>query len=59
MMGAAVKRGLAAMSTNVLYAAGDELSDFGAPQTTLSVRVAQLSASIGAGRAAEAVLAVG
>jgi hypothetical protein len=40
----------------VLYAAADEIADFGAAQTTLSVRVAQLSATVGRGIAAAAAL---
>ena len=41
---------------SVLYAAADEIADFGAAQTSLSVRVAQLSATVGRGFAADAVL---
>jgi hypothetical protein len=51
-----VVRTLAASSSTALYAAADELADFGAPQATLSVRVAQLSATVGRGFATEAVL---
>jgi hypothetical protein len=39
-----------------LYTNADELADFGAPQSLLSVRVAQLSAVAGPGRARTAVL---
>ena len=39
-----------------LYASADELSDFGASQPSLKVRIAQLSATVGRGFAAEAVL---
>ena len=39
-----------------LYPAADEIADFGAPQPTLQVRVAPLSAIAGAGRVTEAVL---
>jgi hypothetical protein len=51
-----VVRTLAASSSTALYTAADELADFGAPQATLSVRVAQLSATVGRGFATEAVL---
>jgi hypothetical protein len=54
--GTSVKRTLGTASPSVLYAAADELADFGTPQATLAVRVAQLSASVGRGFAAEAVL---
>jgi len=40
----------------VLYAAADEIADFGAPQAALSVRLAQLSATVGRGVAAQATL---
>jgi hypothetical protein len=45
--------------TNVptaVYSSADELSDFGAPQPSVGVRVAQLSAAAGRGVAAEAIL---
>jgi hypothetical protein len=54
--GTTVKRTLTAGTPSVLYAAADELADFGAPQTNLTVRVAQLSATVGRGYAAEAIL---
>ena len=41
---------------SVLYAAADEIADFGAPQSSLAVRIAQLSAAVGRGIAAEATL---
>ncbi|HSI42266.1 MAG TPA: glycoside hydrolase/phage tail family protein, partial [Xanthobacteraceae bacterium] len=41
-----------------LYANADEAADFGGPQATLSVRIAQLSATIGAGQPLAAVLTV-
>ena len=56
--GAAVKRTLAAATPAVLYPAADEIADFGAPQASLRVRVMQISAAVGRGFAAEAVLAV-
>ena len=54
--GVTVKRTLTASTPSVLYAAADEIADFGAPQTNLSVRVAQFSATIGRGIAADATL---
>jgi hypothetical protein len=56
--GAAVKRTLAATAPTVLYPAAQEIADFGVPQTSLRVRVAQLSAAVGRGFAAETVVAV-
>jgi hypothetical protein len=49
LSGATVVRTLTANAPSVLYAAAEELADFGAAQTTLSVRVAQLSATVGRG----------
>ena len=43
-------------SPSALYAAADEIADFGAAQTSLTVRVAQLSATVGRGFAATATL---
>jgi hypothetical protein len=56
--GATVKRTLAADAPAVLYAAAVELADFGSAQSSLSIRVVQLSATVGRGVAAEAVVAV-
>ena len=44
------------ITPEALYTSADELADFGAPQTSLSVRVAQLSAVAGAGHARSATL---
>ncbi len=49
LSGAEVVRSLAAAQPSALYAAADELADFGAPQASLAVRVAQLSATVGRG----------
>jgi hypothetical protein len=54
--GGDVVRTLTANASNVLYTSADELADFGAPQTSLNVRVAQISATVGRGIAAEATL---
>jgi hypothetical protein len=58
LSGPVVVRSLIVAAPMALYASADELSDFGAPQPNLSVRVAQLSATVGRGIAAEAVLHV-
>lgn len=58
MSGAAVVRTLTSATPSVLYAAADELADFGVAQTSLVVRVAQMSAIVGRGLAAEATLRV-
>jgi len=49
LSGTTVVRTLNASSPSVLYAAADELADFGSVQATLDVRVAQLSATVGRG----------
>jgi hypothetical protein len=56
LSGSSVVRTLNATTPTVLYAAADEIADFGAAQTTLNVRVTQLSATVGRGFAAEAIL---
>ena len=58
LSGATVVRTLTANTPAVLYASADELADFGAAQTSLSVRVVQMSATVGRGFAVERVLAV-
>jgi len=47
--GNTLKRTLAASSTSILYAAADELADFGNPQAQLSVSLYQISAAVGRG----------
>jgi hypothetical protein len=56
--GTTVKRTLTAASPGVLYAAADELADFGQVQARLTIRVAQMSAAIGRGTIREATLDV-
>ena len=56
LSGSTVKRTLTASTLAVLYAAADELADFGAPQTSLSISIAQLSTTVGRGYAASGVL---
>ncbi|MGA0561215.1 baseplate multidomain protein megatron [Ancylobacter sp. VNQ12] len=57
MNGASVVRSLTVSAPSFLYAAADEIADFGAPQPFLDVRIAQLSTSAGPGRWLEARLA--
>jgi hypothetical protein len=54
--GGDVVRTLETAVPEALYASADELADFGAPQSSLSVRVAQLSPVAGAGHARAAEL---
>ncbi|MDB5502158.1 MAG: transfer agent orfg15, like protein [Tardiphaga sp.] len=56
--GAAVIRTMSCATSQSLYAIADEIADFGAPQASLRVRVAQLSASVGAGFATDFTLVV-
>lgn len=56
--GGDVVRTLNASTSVALYAAVDELADFGAAQSSLNVRVTQLSATVGRGFTSEATLAV-
>jgi hypothetical protein len=56
--GTDVVRTLSVSVPSALYAAADELADFGAAQPSLSVRVTQVSATVGRGFAAEAALPV-
>jgi hypothetical protein len=56
LSGTTIKRTLNATTPSALYAATDEIADFGAPQTSLSVQVTQLSATVGAGFPAAAIL---
>jgi len=46
-----VVREVTVASASVLYPAAEELADFGAPQSFLDIRIAQISASVGAGAA--------
>jgi hypothetical protein len=56
LAGETVVRTLSAGAPSALYAAADEIADFGEPQATLSVRVVQLSAIVGRGIPASAIL---
>ena len=56
--GGAVVRTIASSTPLALYAAADELADFGAVETSLHVRVVQISATVGRGYAADVTLTV-
>jgi hypothetical protein len=56
LAGGSVVRTLDARSPSALYAAADEIADFGGPQGALHVRVAQVSATVGRGFAADLTL---
>jgi hypothetical protein len=56
--GGAVVRSIACAVPQALYAAADELADFGMVQTSLHIRVAQLSATVGVGHTVEVTLTV-
>lgn len=56
LSGGSVVRTLTAATPSLLYAAADELADFGAPQASLHVRVTQVSATVGRGFAADVIL---
>jgi hypothetical protein len=58
LSGATVLRTLTAATPSVIYASANELADFGAAQTSLSLRVVQLSATVGRGFAASTVAVV-
>lgn len=49
MNGAALKRTFAVAQSPAIYPASQELADFGAPQTSLSLRIHQMSAMTGRG----------
>jgi hypothetical protein len=56
LSGSSVVRTLNATAPSVLYPAADELADFGAAQSSLHVRVTQISATVGRGFPASAIL---
>ncbi|UHS56036.1 baseplate multidomain protein megatron [Agrobacterium vaccinii] len=56
LAGEAVRRTIEVAEAACLYAANDEISDFGAKQATLSVRVRQLGRAVPLGIAASAIL---
>jgi len=56
LSGGAVKRSIACAAPAAIYATADELADFGVLQSSLHLRVVQLSSAVGAGHAAELTL---
>jgi hypothetical protein len=56
LSGASVVRTLESTAPQVLYESADEFADFGAAQTALTIRVAQLSSLVGPGHARSATL---
>ncbi len=56
LAGSTVVRSITSTSPQALYPAAQEIADFGSPQTQLQVRVAQLSAAVGAGFATTRLL---
>jgi hypothetical protein len=58
LSGSEVVRTIRTNAPQALYAVDDELADFGAAQSALTLRVAQLSATVGRGYPAQATLAV-
>jgi hypothetical protein len=56
LSGTTILRTLNATTPSALYTAADEIADFGAPQTSISVLVTQLSATVGVGFSATATL---
>ncbi|MDB5653447.1 MAG: transfer agent orfg15, partial [Tardiphaga sp.] len=58
LSGVSVVRTLDVTRPQTLYAIADEIADFGAPQPTLQVRVAQISSTVGSGHVADVTLTV-
>ncbi|MBL8590874.1 MAG: glycoside hydrolase/phage tail family protein [Methylobacteriaceae bacterium] len=58
LAGPLVKRTLVGASPTIVYADADELADFGAAQTALSLRIRQMSATVGRGFALAATIPV-
>jgi len=56
LSGSDVVRTLTASAPTALYSIEDEVADFGAAQTRLTVRIAQLSATVGRGFATQSIL---
>jgi hypothetical protein len=56
LSGSSIARSIACSTSETLYANADELADFGAAQTSLHIRVAQMSATVGAGHPTELTL---
>ena len=47
--GVSVKRTLESLTSNVVYAAAEQTTDFGAPQSSITLRVVQINPSVGRG----------
>jgi hypothetical protein len=58
LSGSSLIRSIAVSAPQALYAVGDEISDFGAPQTVLHLRVMQISGTVGAGQAADVTITI-
>jgi hypothetical protein len=56
LSGSDVVRMLTGETSDILYPLADEVADFSTPQTELTVRVAQMSATVGRGTSTEAML---
>jgi hypothetical protein len=54
--GGSIVRSIACNASEALYANADELADFGAPRSSLHLRVSQMSATVGAGHPPELTL---
>ena len=53
LAGDSVKRSIACTAPQAVYVAADEVADFGALQPSLHLRVAQISGTVGVGRATD------
>lgn len=58
LSGSTVVRTFETATSQAIYTNAYELADFGAPQSSLHIRVAQLSATVGAGQVADVTLQV-
>lgn len=56
LSGGAVKRTLAAITPSIVYSAADQVADFGAAQSAVTLAVYQINAVVGRGQAAQATL---
>jgi hypothetical protein len=54
--GSTVVRTLSSSSPSVVYSSADQTTDFGSPQSSISVNIYQLSATVGRGFAASATV---
>jgi hypothetical protein len=56
MSGVTVKRTITATTTSASYSAADQTTDFGSPQSSLTVKIYQISASVGRGQVRQATV---